>query len=132
KVAPPSLAENLKVAEEVLDRALGVEVRLTTGATVSTVQLQVAVPTLPARSVAEMVSVCWAWARPVMVQGEVQATAVPESSWQVNVLCSEAENPNVAVVELAYRAGPEEMVSTGLVASTVQAQGTAVDWLLAM
>ncbi len=100
KVLPASLEENLNVAEAVLDRALGVDSRVTTGGTESTVQVSRAVPTLPARSVALMVSVWLPWASPVRVHGLVQPTGEPESSWQVNVPGSLAENTKVAVVEL--------------------------------
>src|SRR5205814_1447009 len=92
KVLPASLEENLNVAELVLESDFGVDSIVRTGGTESTVQFHVAVPTFPARSVALMVSVWEPWARPVRVQGLVQATVEPVSSWQVQVLCSLAEN----------------------------------------
>jgi hypothetical protein len=120
KVEPVFELEKEKLALIALVGLAGPLEIVTTGAVVSIVQVEEALPVLPAGSVAVTVKVCEPAARALYESGEVHVVAVPESSlhWKVEPVF-ELENANVALVALVGFAGEEEIVTVGGVVSIV-------------
>ena len=117
KVEPVFELVKVKFAVVELVGFAGLAVKVTTGAAVSTVHVYDFEPVTPF-AVAEIVTVCEPSASVLYVKGLVHVVAAFVSSWQLNVepLWS-AENANVADVWLVGFAGPDEIVTTGGVAT---------------
>ena len=122
-----SVPVNVNVAEVELDGSGGPEVILVSGgvvsgAVVSIVQVWEAgvASVLPAVSVARTSKVWEPSARASTVWGLEQEAKPPASSWHSKVEDSLAEKVKVASAELEGSAGPESMVVSGSVVSTVQ------------
>ena len=101
---------------------VAVNVGVTVGPPVSTFQVRAAGvgSVLPAVSVAATTNVCTPLYRSLKVRGEEQSsmTSCP-SSWQVSSAVSLAEKVNIAELLLTVPSGPELIVVSGAVLSTV-------------
>ena len=120
KVDPFLVEVKLKLAEVVVTVPDGPAVMVVSGG-LTTVQLWLAGmgSTLPVASVARTWNVCAPLARRVYVTGEVQLVKDPLSSLQAKVAVSVAVKVKLAVVEPAVPVGPEVIVVSGGVLSTV-------------
>src|SRR5262249_39189345 len=85
---------------------------------------------LPAKSEARTRNVCDPSASPVYVFGELQLVHEPASRLHSNVDGSEAMNSNVGDPEAVVPEGPEVIVVSGDVASTVHVRSAGVGSLL--
>ena len=120
KVDPLIVEVKLNVAVVVVTVPEGPAVIVVSGGT-TTVQLWLAgvASTLPAVSVACTWNVCTPADKTVYVVGEVQALNEPPSSLQAKVAVSVAVKLKVAEVEATVPVGPEVIVVSGGVLSTV-------------
>jgi hypothetical protein len=120
KVDPLLVDVKLKLAEVVVTVPEGPAVMLVSGG-LTTVQLWLAgvASTLPVASVARTWNVCEPSAKAVYVAGEVQFVNDPLSSLQANVAASVAVKLKLAVEEFTVPVGPDVIVVSGGVLSTV-------------
>jgi len=100
---------------------VGPLVTVTVGGVRSIVQVMLALPTLPAASVACAVNVCAPATSPAKAFGDVHAANAPASSLHVSVP-SVVVNAKVAVVAFVGFVGPLVIVTTGLTVSTENAR----------
>lgn len=120
KVDPLLVEVKLKLAEVVVTVPDGPAVMVVSGG-LTTVQLWLAgvASTLPVVSVARTLKVCAPLARRVYVTGEVQLVKDPLSNLQAKVAVSVAVKVKLAVDEATVPVGPEVIVVSGGVLSTV-------------
>jgi hypothetical protein len=121
KLEPVSLEVKVKVALVLVVVGGGPDAMVVCGAVVSTVKAWVAgvASTLPAASVARARRVCGPSARRAVVCGEVQRANVPASTAHSKVAASFAETSKVGVVSFVGPLGPDPIVVSGGVVSTV-------------
>lgn len=132
-VAVPSSDVKLNDAAEEFDALGGVDKKLVSGATVSTVQVYDAgePSMLPAASVARTAKVCEPSAMPLKLWGDVQDAHGPVSNRHSYVTgLSSDVNANDADVEFEAKGGFDVMVVLGAVASTLHVYGAGVGSVL--
>ena len=107
----------------------GPPVNVTSGGTVSTVQLRVAGDgsSCPAASVARTANVCGPWASARRLRGDVQAANADASRLHANVTLSSFDvNAKLALADRTVPVGPEVIVVSGGVRSTVHVRVAGV------